>query len=177
VQRTVAMSQMRLSNDARDVFVTSALGSCVGLALYDPVACVGGMVHCVLPLSKIDPASAQTHPFLFVDTGVPALIQGLLDMGANKDRIVASVAGAATLLDTERSFRIGERNYIVLRKILWKNKIPLAAEATGGSVTRTLHFYMDTGRTVVKAPNDEAHWARQDAPARQTPRVHPVVST
>jgi chemotaxis protein CheD len=150
---------MKISDQPDDVLVTYSLGSCVGLALYDPVLRVGGMIHCMLPLSEIDPAKAQANPCMFTDTGVPALMTALLDMGAQKKRLIAKVAGAAKLLDEQGTFKIGERNYIVLRKILWKNDILIAAEDTGGNKTRTLSLHLDTGRTMVKSQGQEVELA------------------
>ena len=142
---------MEVSSQAEDVLVTYSLGSCVGLALYDPVARVGGLIHCVLPVSSIDPAKARMNPCMFTDTGAPALIQSILNLGAQKDRLIARVAGAASLLNGKGAFDIGERNYIVLRKVLWENKILVAAEDTGGTIARTICLYMNTGRTTVKS--------------------------
>jgi chemotaxis protein CheD len=88
---------------------------------------------------------------MFTDTGVPLLLQTLLDMGAEKRRLIAKVAGAAKLLDEGNTFRIGDRNMVVLRKIFWKNNILIAAEETGGSVARTMYLYMDSGQTVLRS--------------------------
>ena len=148
---TIRISEMKVSNQAEDVLVTYYLGSCVGLALYDPVARVGGLIHCALPLSSIDPARARMNPCMFTDTGAPALIQSILNLGAQKNRLIARVAGAASLLDEKGVFEIGERNYIVLRKVLWENRIMVAAEDTGGTIARTICLYMNTGRTTVKS--------------------------
>lgn len=152
---TVGISEMKTSNNPEDVIVTYSLGSCIGLTLYDPVACVGGMIHCMLPLSKIDPDKAKATPCMFTDTGVPLLIQTLLDMGAQMRRLVAKAAGSAQLLDEKGTFKIGERNYIVMRKILWKNNILIAAEDTGGTIARTLYLHMGDGRVVVKSQGRE----------------------
>jgi chemotaxis protein CheD len=92
---------------------------------------------------------------MFTDTGVPLLITALLGMGAEKRRLVAKVAGAAKLLGSSNSFNIGERNQVVLRKILWKNKILIANEETGGSKARTLSLHMDTGTTVLRSGGTE----------------------
>lgn len=148
---TVGISEMKVSNNPEDVLVTYSLGSCVGLTLYDPVIKVGGMIHCMLPLSRIDPAKAQMNPCMFTDTGIPTLIQAVLNMGANKKRLIAKVAGAASPLDDNGIFKIGERNYTVLRKVLWKNDILIAAEDVGGTVARTLFLYLDTGKTVIRS--------------------------
>jgi chemotaxis protein CheD len=147
---------MKVSTRRDDVLVTYSLGSCVGLTLYDPVAGVGGMIHCMLPLSKIDPAKAQANPCMFADTGIPALIQAVFNLGGERRNLVAKVAGAASLLDEKGLFRIGERNYTVLRKVLWKNNILIAAEDVGGTQARTVYLYMDTGRTVIRSGGRES---------------------
>ncbi len=162
---TVGISEMRVSNNRDDVLVTYSLGSCVGVVLYDPVACVGGMVHCMLPSSAIDPAKAHATPGMFVDTGVPALIRAVLDMRnadgstAVASRLIAKVAGAASLLDGRGTFNIGERNYIVLRQVLWENHIQVAAEETGGTIARTLYLYMSSGRTMIRSRCEERELA------------------
>jgi chemotaxis protein CheD len=146
---------MKVSSNPGDVIVTYSLGSCIGLTLYDPVAQVGGMIHCMLPLSKIDPARAVTNPEMFADTGIPLLIQTLYDMGAQKKRLIAKVAGASSLLDERGTFKIGERNYLVLRKVLWKNEILIAAEDVGGTLARTLYLHIRNGYTLLRAQGGE----------------------
>jgi chemotaxis protein CheD len=155
VNVTIGISEMKVSNRAEDILVTYSLGSCVGVAIYDPVACVGGMVHCMLPLSKSDLPKAKQKPAMFTDTGVHTLIQTALDMGAQKQRLIVKVAGAAKLMDEQGTFRIGERNLTVLRKVLWKNNFLIAAEEVGGTIARTLYLYMDTGRTVIRSQGQE----------------------
>lgn len=151
---TIGISQMQTTNQSEDVLITYSLGSCVGLTLYDPVARAGGMIHCMLPLSKIDPDKAKANPMMFTDTGVPALIREVLQRGGVMNRLVAKVAGGARLLDPHGTFKIGERNYIVLRKVLWKNNILIAAEDTGGSKARTMSLHMDTGKTFIKSQGE-----------------------
>ena len=152
--RTVGISEMVVERDTDNVIVTYSLGSCLGVAVYDSVARVGGMIHCMLPLSKIDPAKAQAMPAMFVDTGVPALLQACFDLGADRSRLRLSVAGAGSPLDDKHVFNIGDRNLAVLRKILWKNSLLIAAEDTGGSEPRTLYLEMKTGEVYLKARGD-----------------------
>ena len=142
---------MTVSSRADDVLVTYSLGSCIALSVYDPAVRVGGLIHAMMPLSKIDPAKARTNPQMFVDTGVPALLQAVFDMGAERKRLVAKVAGAACLLDEKGMFKIGERNYTVLRKVLRKNRIAIAAEDVGGSAARSMYLHLATGQTFVKS--------------------------
>ncbi len=155
VNHTVGISEMKVSNRRDDVLVTHSLGSCVGLTLYDPVAGVGGLIHCMLPLSKIDAERAEARPCMFADTGIPLLLQRVFDLGAERRNLIAKAAGAASLLDERGFFRIGERNYTVLRKVLWKNNILIAGEDVGGTQARTLYLYMRDGRTVVKSGGRE----------------------
>ncbi len=147
----VGVSEMAVSSSMDDVLMTYSLGSCVGLSLYDPGAGVGGLLHSQLPVSSLDPRRAKAHPQLFTDTGITALLQSLFDLGATRARLVATVAGAAENMDRQRLFRIGERNYTVLRKVLWKNEILIAAEDVGGSVSRTMYLEMATGNTFIKS--------------------------
>ncbi len=153
---TVGISEMKVSSNPDDILVTYSLGSCVGLTLFDPVARVGGLIHCMLPLSRLDPAKAAAKPEMFTDTGVPALIQSVLNLGGSRKRLIAKVAGGASPLDDKGMFKIGERNYVVLRKVLWKNEILIAAEDVGGTIARTMYLHMATGITTVKSGGQEA---------------------
>lgn len=152
---TIDISDMKLSNNRDDILVTYSLGSCAGLTLYDPVAGVGGMIHCMLPLSKIDPEKAKLKPHMFVDTGVAAMLGELYAMGAQRQNLIAKVAGAGSPLGKEETFRIGQRNYTILRKFLWKNNILIDKEDVGGSKARTLFLYMEDGKTTVKSEGKE----------------------
>ena len=146
---------MVVSDRASDVLVTYSLGSCVGLAVYDPDAGVGGLIHCMLPLSRIDAVKAKANPLMFTDTGVQTLLKAVFDLGAQRKSLVAKVAGAASLLDDKGLFQIGKRNYTVLRKVLWKNNILISSEAVGGTAARTMYLHMDTGRTMLKSGGRE----------------------
>lgn len=152
---TVDISDLKLSRNVDDIIVTYSLGSCVGVTLYDPIAKVGGMIHCMLPLSKIDRDKAKIKPYMFVDTGVAAMLGELYAMGAKRQNIIAKVAGAGSPLGKEETFRIGQRNYTILRKFLWKNNILIDKEDVGGSKARTLYLYMADGRTTVKSEGKE----------------------
>jgi len=146
----VGMSSMAVSRNPDDVLVTYSLGSCLGVTMYDPVVKVGGMIHCMMPLSSVDRAKALKEPCMFVDSGVPLLLQSLFDAGLRKSRALVRIAGGATIAGEGELFRIGKRNYAVLRKILWKNGMFIAAEDVGGDVTRTIRLEIMTGRFLVK---------------------------
>ncbi len=153
--RVVNIAEMMVSDNPDDVLITYSLGSCIGVTLYDPDAGVGAMIHCMLPLSKVDRAKAETKPAMFVDVGVPKLLQAVFDLGAQRKKLICKVAGGAALLDDKKMFRIGERNYTVLRKILWKNDILISAEDVGGRIARTVCLYMNTGKTTIRVKGVE----------------------
>lgn len=147
----VGISEYAISADPADTLVTYSLGSCVGLVLHDPVAGLAGMLHSMMPLSKANGEKAAQVPAMYTDTGAQALIQALFNRGATRDNLVAKVFGAASQIDESGLFRIGERNHAVVRKVLWKNGILIAAEEVGGSVSRTVYLEVGTGRTLVRA--------------------------
>ncbi|GMW01764.1 MAG: hypothetical protein AMXMBFR84_29010 [Candidatus Hydrogenedentota bacterium] len=153
--RVVGISDMVVSDCADDILITYSLGSCVGLTLYDPAVGVGGMLHAMLPLSRIDKDKAASNPYMFTDTGVAALIQAVLNAGASKQRLVAKVAGGAAPLNAGGMFQIGERNFTVLHKVLWKNNVLIGGQDVGGTVARTMTLYMDSGVTTVRVAKDE----------------------
>ena len=146
----VAVGDMKIGRDD-DMIVTHALGSCLGLMVYDPIARVGGLLHAMLPLSKINPDKAKANPYMFVDTGVPALFKALYGIGGQKTRMIIKAAGCGNPLGKNEMFKIGERNYTVLKKLLWKNNVLLEAEVVGGTASRTVYFDMATGQTVISS--------------------------
>jgi chemotaxis protein CheD len=141
---------MKLSRQGDDEIVTHALGSCLGVAVYDPQVPVGGILHVMLPEGRANRDKAAANPYMFVDTGVPAFFRQLYDAGGVKSRMVVKVAGGANINNVHNDrFRIGKRNYVVLRKLLWKNSVLIDAEDTGGSSARTMYLDVGTGQVWV----------------------------
>ena len=128
-----------------DLVVTHALGSCLGLMVYDPVVKVGGLLHAMLPLSKINKQKAMENPFMFVDTGVPVLFKEIYAAGGQKQRLIVKAAGCGNPLGKNEMFKIGQRNYTLLKKLLWKNGVLLESEDVGGTNSRTVYFDLSSG--------------------------------
>ncbi|MFC1592151.1 chemotaxis protein CheD, partial [Thermodesulfobacteriota bacterium] len=137
-KQVVGISELFVSRDPEEVIITYSLGSCLGVTIYDPVARVGGLLHCLLPLSGINPKEAQKKPAMFVDTGIPLLFKSAYQLGAQKKRIIIKVAGCGEPLGVEKFFQIGKRNYTVCKKLLWKNDVLIENESVGGGISRTL---------------------------------------
>jgi len=144
----IGVGDMKVGKNG-DQLITYALGSCLGLMIYDPVSQVGGLLHAMLPLSKINRDKARANPYMFVDTGVPELFKDLYALGAQKKRVVVKAAGCGAPLGKNEMFKIGERNYIVLKKLLWKNGLLIEAEDIKGTISRTVRFDLSTGRTTI----------------------------
>jgi len=147
VKHIVGVADMRVSDAPGDVIVTHALGSCLGVAAHDPMAGVGGLLHVMLPDARANRQKAAANPFMFVDTGVPAFFRALYEAGGVKARLVVKVAGGANVHNTENDrFQIGKRNYVILKKLLWKNNVLIDAEDIGGVSARTMYLAIGPGR-------------------------------
>jgi chemotaxis protein CheD len=145
-QIIVGVADCRIGSAPQQVLATFALGSCIALSVYDPKAAVGGILHYMLPDSNIDIARSRQNPYMFADTGIPKLVDEVCGRGASRRRLIAHAAGGASMMDPNAIFDIGKRNYLALRKILWKAGILLAGEAVGGSNSRTIHLEIGSGR-------------------------------
>jgi chemotaxis protein CheD len=145
-QIIVGMADCQIADGVEKVLATYALGSCIGLALYDPQTKVGGLLHFMLPDSTIDPARGKANPYMFADTGIPLLVEQVCGRGALKRRLIVRAAGGAQMMDQENIFEIGKRNYLAMRKILWRSGVLLHAEAVGGVRSRTVRLELSTGK-------------------------------
>jgi chemotaxis protein CheD len=152
VRHLVGVADMKISSSPEDEIITYALGSCLGITIYDPMAHVGGMVHVMLPSSAIDPVEASMNPYMFVDTGVKNLFLESYKAGAQRNRLVVFAAGGACAngLEQDDYFQIGKRNVTVLRSLLWKNGIILTNSDFGGSLARTMSLEMRTGKVLIR---------------------------
>jgi len=139
------------TGEKEDFLITHALGSCLGLIVYDPEIQIGGLLHAMLPLSKINRDKAQANPYMFVDTGVPTLFKTLYEMGAKKSRLVVKAAGCGNPMGRNETFKIGERNYSALKIFLRESNILLESEDIGGTKSRTVNFDILSGITIISS--------------------------
>lgn len=140
---------------APDTLVTYALGSCVGICLYDNEKKIAGLAHIMLPLSK-DAAQGIDNKRRYADTGIMELIQTMNLQGASASRLTAKIAGGAQMFSVSSSmFNIGERNVEAVKKVLASYRIRIVAEETGLNFGRTVFFHGDTGIMEVRAAMKE----------------------
>jgi chemotaxis protein CheD len=155
----VGVGDMAVSNQPSVTLSTYALGSCIGIAVYDPVAKAGGLLHIMLPEAKISPDKALTQPAMFADTGLPALFRAMLGIKADRARIRVLIAGGASVLCGSDSFKIGERNTRATLEWLARNGFSARNQITGGTVNRTLHLDINNGTLALKAPDANLSFA------------------
>lgn len=151
----VDIADFVVSNDADVTLTTYALGSCIAVMLYDVNTRAAGMIHYMLPLSSTNPEKAKNKPAMFADTGVPLLFHGMYGLGCKKEDLTVKVAGGGQLYDDQGIFEIGKRNYTILRRMLWKTNVLIAAEDVGGAKSRTVSLEVATGRCVVRSAGGE----------------------
>ena len=135
-----------------DSITTLGLGSCVGIAVRDPVTKIGGLAHVMLP----DSSSIHNNTNIpkFADTGIEELVKRVVAKGASRTRLVAKIAGGAQMFAFQSKndmVRVGERNVQATKQKLAQLKIPILAEDTGKNYGRTVIFYPETGDFVIRA--------------------------
>lgn len=138
-----------------DILVTYALGSCVGICLYDNITKIAGLSHILLPNSK-DLTKSSGQEMKFADTAIPALIRKMEMMGARQVCLKAKIAGGAQMfagVNNSTLASIGQRNVMAVKMVLNSMRIPIIAEDTGKDYGRTLYFSGEDGSMRIKSVN------------------------
>ena len=142
----VGVADCRIAKSPGEVLVTYALGSCIGVAAFDPHSGIGGLLHFMLPDSSIDPERGRGNPYKFADTGIPRMLADMALEGANCRRLVVRIAGGAQIMNPCGVFDIGRRNHQALRRLLWKAGLLIHGEAIGGDCSRSVRMEAGSGR-------------------------------
>ena len=141
---TVGIADMKLSKSS-DLLVTYALGSCIGVCLYDAAIRLGALLHIMLPLNM---ETGRTSPFKYADTGIRETLRQMEAQGAARARVTAKIAGGARMFDIGGAGglgNIGQRNIESVYLTLKREGIRLLAQDVGGTAARTLLFDTATG--------------------------------
>ncbi len=164
-QIVVGIGKMAVSKERDSQIVTHALGSCLGITIFDPVAGVGGMLHAMLPEAREEADHGEERAAMFVNTGIPRLFKACYALGAEKPRLELRVAGGAALRAKADGdyFQIGKRNFQMLRKLLWKNNVLISAQEVGGNQSRTMTLDLQTGEVRLRSKGKEYPLKSEDA--------------
>ncbi|MBN7773720.1 chemotaxis protein CheD [Clostridium aminobutyricum] len=148
---TVGIAEMGIATGT-DQLVTYALGSCIGVCLFDKNQKIAGMVHIMLPTAP--EAGAKNSIYRYADTGVPTLLQKMESMGAKKVSLTAKIAGGAKMFDIPGDSlvgNIGDRNITAVKSVLATLRIPIIGEDVGSNYARTMFFNATDGMVTIKA--------------------------
>jgi chemotaxis protein CheD len=139
------------SAKSQGILTTVGLGSCIGVTLYDERAKVGVMGHIFLPRSR--PNDHGAPPGKYADTGIPAMIDEAVRLGASKGRLQAKLAGGANLFPNLnlRSISIGQQNIDAVVQLLKQHGIPIIGQDVAGSHGRKMRFFVENGVVTVTA--------------------------
>jgi chemotaxis protein CheD len=151
----VSISDMKVSNNIKAILVAHSLGSCIGIAMYDPLIQTGGILHFMFPSSRLAPGKARENPYMFADTAIENFLEALYKLGAKKDRLKVVVAGGAEIIGQTDFLNIGKRNCIETKALLAQNNLKADYEDIGKNVNRTLRLELKDGKVHIVIPGQE----------------------
>lgn len=132
--------------------ITYALGSCVGICVYDPVIRLAGMIHIMLP--EAPTRGNMDNMFKYADSGLTEMLRKMDKFGAVRSRSTAKIAGGAKMFDIpgDQSLgNIGKRNGESVKAVLKQQGVRVAREELGGSTARTVEFYAENGMVKIRS--------------------------
>lgn len=150
----VGIGEYAVSSNTEDQIKTYALGSCVAVMVYDRSKNIGGLIHIALPDSGINKEKAAKQPGYFADTGLDIFLAELRRFGAERKNSFIKIAGGASIMDENKTFDIGRRNIIAVKRILWKMGLGVIKEDVGGVHSRTVSLNVGTGEILISNKND-----------------------
>lgn len=146
---TVPIASLQVSDEPGAVLVTYALGSCVGVTVYEPTLHVGALLHVMLPSSHVHTEAAARRPAMYVDTGIATMLEKLTAFGCEPQNLVVKIAGGGQLLSTSQQLALGARNVEAVRAAFEAQGLTIRAEDVGGTRSRNLLLHVGSGRVVV----------------------------
>ncbi len=152
----VGLGEIVVTKDATVVLSCTGLGSCIAMCVYDPFSKAGGLAHMMLPTCR-NKNDISAPSVKYIDTGALLLINRLIKQGSSKENLIVKVAGGATMLQISGSGQmdIGQRNIEEIKATLSRENIPILGSEVGGTAGRSVYFFMDTGRIIIKAVNGQ----------------------
>lgn len=130
--------------------ITTVLGSCISVCIYEQRTGLGAMNHFMLPSSNgnNDADDLMSESFRYGDVAMERMINDLLKNGADKDKIVFKAFGGGQIIKQMTS--VGERNIKFLHKFMVMEGYKLSAVDLGGPHPRKVNFFPKTGKVMVK---------------------------
>lgn len=149
-QLSVGIADMKLARQEGEL-ITYALGSCIGIALYDPMIKLGALIHIMLPERG---TMTDTNLYKYADSGIKETLRKLSVMGGRNTRMTAKIAGGAKMFELKGSSdtfgNIGQRNIVSVKQALKESGIRLTAEDVGENYARTMVMDIATGKVRIR---------------------------
>ena len=151
VMTAVNFCELKISQNPAETLVAFSIGSGIVVSIYDPVMKAGGMLGFVLPDSlTMTPEKAEHHPYMFADTGLPALLEAFVDIGAQTENTKIGIAGGAQIMDQTAEFNIGLKNYEAVSSFFLNHNLSIDYEDIGGICRRTLSLDIGSGFSTIQ---------------------------
>ena len=152
---TIGIADMKMAQNS-GMLITYALGSCIGICLYDQKIKLGALIHIMLPLN-MEPGRKNT--FKYADTGIRETLRLMEAKGASRARITAKIAGGAKMFEIKGGSlsNIGQRNIESVHNTLRREGVKLLQEDVGGTVARTLLFDVNNGLCCIRCYGKPEH--------------------
>ncbi len=147
----VTSGSYAVSADPSTALVGASIGAGIAVAVFDPETGAGGLFITHLLQTRKE-TSASTAPYFGLDTGLPAFMKAFIAVGGRRDSLRVHLVGAGEFLDTPPFFRMGEDLQKTARRILEKNRVPVAGEKVGGPENRFLTLDLENGSIRVGSP-------------------------
>ncbi len=127
--------------------VTTILGSCVAVCLWEQRQAFGGINHFMLPLWNGKGLASPKYGNIAIEK----LISKMYSLGADKKYLIAKVFGGGEVIETQQqNFHIGERNIVIAKQLLIEYGIPIIGTSVGGKTGRKIIFNTFTGEVMMK---------------------------
>ena len=147
----IGLAQFRVAQ-APITLTTMALGSCLGVVLYDEATIIGGLAHVMHPKREL--VKNNVNKAKFVDSAIALMVNRMVKKGAARERIVAKIFGGAKMFANVKGspgvLQIGEKNVESAREKLAELDIPVVAEDVGGNQGRTISFNLSDGTVLLR---------------------------
>ena len=132
---------------ARQTEISTILGSCISVCLYDKAQGIGGMNHYLVPLWNGN--GLQTPKY--GNISIPRLIESMVNVGCDIHNMEAKIFGGANVIDVSSTeLMIGRKNILIAKEILREYGIKITAQDVGGEKGRRIMMRSDTGKIFLK---------------------------
>lgn len=146
---SVGIADMKIARQ-EGTLITYALGSCIGIAFYDPMIKLGALLHIMLPENN----QTDKNVLKFADSGIRETLRKLYAFGAVRGRMVCKIAGGAKMFEMKGPGglgNIGERNAQNVKRVLAAEGLRVVGEDTGANYARTMSLDVATGQVYIRS--------------------------